>query len=153
MCCDSAGNATRTVPGHIALVTRYVTPARVRLNLVARSPGVVLAATIATTCAVQPLPPARPLGHPVGLPPRHPTTRLIAQDRAGAPSRRLRVLHRWCSVLPEVPGMRPYMVYTDDALRSAIPEHPAITMLGAKPHAESDSHPIVPADRGCVRDK
>jgi len=54
MCCDSAGNATRTVPGHIALVTRDVTPARVRLNLVARSPGVVLAAIIATACAIQP---------------------------------------------------------------------------------------------------
>jgi hypothetical protein len=50
MCCDSAGNATSTRPGHIALVTRYVTLARVRLNLVARSPGVVLAATMATTC-------------------------------------------------------------------------------------------------------
>jgi glycosyltransferase involved in cell wall biosynthesis len=141
-----------------------------------------------------------------------PTTRLIAQDHAGAPSRRLRLLHRWCfapidafvfttrdqakpwldtgvisarqpiyeitegstlfrrsdrvanraatvlwvgrlialkdpltvvrgflSVLPEVPGMRLYMVYTDDTLRSAIPEHPAITMLGARPHAELEA--------------
>jgi glycosyltransferase involved in cell wall biosynthesis len=140
------------------------------------------------------------------------TTRLIAQDHAGAPSRRLRVLHRWCfapidafvfttrdqakpwldagvisarqpiyeitegstlfrrsdrvanraptvlwvgrlialkdpltvvqgflSVLPEVPGMRLYMVYTDDTLQSAIPEHPAITMLGAKAHAELEA--------------
>jgi hypothetical protein len=54
MCCDSAGNATSIRPGHIALVTRYVTLARVRLNLVARSPGVVLAATIAMACAEQP---------------------------------------------------------------------------------------------------
>src|SRR5580700_3943254 len=54
MCCDSAGNPTRIRPGHIALVTRHVTPARVRLNLVARSLGVVLAAIFATACAVQP---------------------------------------------------------------------------------------------------
>jgi glycosyltransferase involved in cell wall biosynthesis len=31
------------------------------------------------------------------------------------------------------------MVYTDDTLRSAIPEHPAITLLGAKPHAELEA--------------
>jgi glycosyltransferase involved in cell wall biosynthesis len=144
------------------------------------------------------------------------TTRLIAQDHAGAPSRRLRVLHRWCfapidafafttrdqakpwldtgvisarqpiyeitegstlfrrgdraaarartglagtpvvlwvgrlialkdpvtvvrgflSVLSEVPDAHLYMVYTDDTLRSAIPDHPAITLLGSRPHAE-----------------
>lgn len=139
------------------------------------------------------------------------TTRLIVQDHAGAPSRRLRVVQQWCfrpidaflfvtrdqarpwldagvisprqpiyeitegsthfrranrtggrlaalwvgrliplkdpltvmrgflSVLPDVPDARLYMVYGDDTLRSAIPDHPAITFLGAKPHAELEA--------------
>jgi len=136
-------------------------------------------------------------------------TKLIVQDHAGAPSRRLRVLHRWClrpvdaflfmtrdharpwldadvisarqpvyeitegsthfrrvdraprdepvalwvgrliplkdpltvvrGFLSVAPGARLLMVYADDALRSAIPDHPAITFLGARPHAELEA--------------
>ncbi|HZS60996.1 MAG TPA: glycosyltransferase family 4 protein [Gemmatimonadaceae bacterium] len=138
-----------------------------------------------------------------------PTTRLIVQDHAGAPSRRLRALHRWSlrpidaflfmtrdharpwldagvisarqpiyeitegsthfrrvdraahrvPVLLWVGRLIPlkdpltivrgflsasvdahlYMVYADDTLRSAIPDHPAITFLGKRPHAELET--------------
>lgn len=137
------------------------------------------------------------------------TIRIVAQDHAGAPSRRVRTLHRWCLsgidaflftsraqaqpwldarvISPSQPifeviegsthfrrhdrtphrppialwvgrlialkdpltivrgflsvrsDARLHMVYTDDTLRSAIPDHPAITFLGARPHAELEA--------------
>lgn len=51
----------------------------------------------------------------------------------------LTVVRGFLSVLPDAPGARLYMVYADDTLRSAIPDHPAITFLGAKPHAELEA--------------
>jgi glycosyltransferase involved in cell wall biosynthesis len=51
----------------------------------------------------------------------------------------LTIVRGFLSVLPDAPGARLYMVYGDDTLRSAIPEHPAIVMVGAKPHAELEA--------------
>jgi glycosyltransferase involved in cell wall biosynthesis len=136
-------------------------------------------------------------------------TAVVVQDHAGAPSRRLRALQRWCfrpieaflftsrdqatpwldagvisprqpiyeitegstlfrrhdrapnrtpvvlwvgrlialkdpltvvrGFLSAAPTAHLYMVYTDDTLRSTIPDHPSITFLGAKPHAELEA--------------
>ena len=137
------------------------------------------------------------------------TTRLIVQDHAGAPSRRLRALHRWClrpvdaflfmtreqaqpwldagviasrqpiyeitegsthfrrvdraprgeavalwvgrlialkdpltivrGFLSIASGAHLYMIYGDDTLQSAIPTHPAITLLGSRPPTEMEA--------------
>jgi glycosyltransferase involved in cell wall biosynthesis len=137
------------------------------------------------------------------------TTALVAQDHAGAPSRRLRALQAWClrpidaflfttweqaapwsvhpvyeilegstlfrwqdragarartgmtgspivlwvgrlialkdplavvrgflEVLRDAPDARLYMVYSDDSLARDIPQHPAVTLVGAKRHAD-----------------
>jgi glycosyltransferase involved in cell wall biosynthesis len=48
----------------------------------------------------------------------------------------LAVVRGFLEVVRDAPGARLYMVYSADALAREIPQHPAVTLLGARPHGE-----------------